>query len=210
MRRLFLLALLWAAPVQAQTPQPVSLGWDASASQTVDGYVVARGETCGLWTLSADVGPVLQYTFPADAYSQAIPNCYTVRAYAGGEFSPDAVPLVVPPQLALDPRCALTGDQHVFVFLTSFERAGARVLINMQLASPGSPISAVNVLGADGKAVSTIQGAGPNGLTAVGAIWFPTPPPGSYSYALEAVSAYGCHSVSSVDAAGNTLALVVK
>ena len=193
------LAFAGALVAQSSTPGALTLAWDANATtEQVQGYIVERGAVCGAWTTTVDVGNVTTYTFPA-SLDLTVPSCFAVKAYnAAGQQSPDSTavqyvptPPTPPPT---DPRFAAPlGDRAVSVFVTDWSattgQPGSKARINMQLASPNSPITQVTVkLG--GTPASVAVGTD---LTAFAGTWFTTPTtPGSYPLTVEVANVYGC------------------
>lgn len=183
-RRLWPLVVLtllcWASPVLAQqaVTNPVSLEWDATPNTQgyrllLDGAKAAEGPTT-----SATV------TVPGGVHVA------TVRAFNIFGESPDSAPLSF--QVG-DPCAVPLGNRAVSIFpgalhKTGSKGAGSLAWLEMQVASPNSPITrvAVRTQGQDLRAIS-------GDVAGSGSIWFTIPATaGSYPLTVLATNQAGC------------------
>lgn len=182
-------ALLLNATSAAQT---LTLAWTPTPTP-VDGYRLLVGTAPGTYTVTLDVGNVTQATIhdllPGQHYYMA------AVAYAGALVSgpSNEVDAVIP--VLVDPACTFPlGAQAIAIFPTALQHTGSggpgsQVRLDLQLASPASPITSLAIR-AGGVDLATLRGTD---LTRLAGIWFPVPVvPGVYPLSVVAANAYGC------------------
>jgi hypothetical protein len=205
-------AVASAAPrvlVVLQTPQTVTLAWDANTDGLTAGYRVHIGTSKGTWPTTVDVGLVTQFT---SAILPAGPYYFVVTAYdaSGAETGPSNEVFTTSGQG--DPCVCPLGAACVSIFITKLENTtgsvGSQARLNFQLGSPAAPITSLTLAVNDVTADQPVVGAN---LTKTGGIWFTTPlTAGTYPVTLLATNSSGCAALATKDALGNLLTVTVQ
>jgi len=172
-------------------------GVDASPDASVIGYRLLSGPAPGQYDRIDDVGSVT--TAPLAQLPAGVPRYVVAVAYdaAGNVSSPsnEVSGVPVPEQPASDPACVFpTGDKAVLVTVTALQKTGSggansKARLDFQVASPGSPVTRVQVIAGD-LVLGQMDGTD---LGALAGLWFTVPATsGTYPLSAVALNAYGC------------------
>jgi hypothetical protein len=193
--------LAMGAGAQTAGSASATASWSANPStDLVVDYRLYYGTAPATYTL----GPI---DVAAPATSVVVPNLtpgttyyFALQARAAVLISALSTEVAYTVPLVVDPNCvAPLGADAIAIFptalgLTGSGGANSRAHLDLQIGSPGSPLThiAVQTSGAniDAGTDGTVDGTN---LTAFGAIWFAIPSAsGTYKLSVLATNAYGC------------------